>query len=88
MPMLPFATAAAASADLAETFAGLDEMGAVAGGGRGGGGGSGGAGSSEEEDEVDEIVIDDDDDDEDGSDNDIGGMPGIDVDPEFDEDSV
>ena len=81
-PMLPFPTAAAASADLAETFAGLDEM-----GGAGGVSGGGGAGSEEEEEEDDEIVIDDDDD-EDGSDNDIGGMPGIDVDPEFDEDSV
>ena len=90
-PRLPFPTAAAASADLAETFAGLDEM---AGAGAGAGVGVGGGGSEEEEEEDEEGVLDDggDDDDDDGEGSgshlEIGGIPGIDVDPEFDEEPM
>ena len=76
--LVPFPTAAATSADLAETFAGLGD-------------------DDDDDDEGvdvddDEIVLGDDDDDDDddgsGSDIEIGGLPGVDVDPEFDEDSV
>lgn len=85
---LPFPTAAAASADLAETFAGLDEMASAAG--------TGGNSSEgeEEEDDIDEIGIigiedsieEDEDEEEPGSDEDeLGGIPGLDSDPEFDE---
>ena len=68
--LAPFPTAAATSADLAETFAGLSD--------------------DDDDEDDDEIVLEDDDDDDDGSGSDIeiGGLPGVDVDPEFDENSV
>ena len=76
-PMSPFPTAAATSADLAETFEGLDEMTEAAGIGVGGD-------EEEEDNDVDVEVLDDDL----GSDNEIGGIPGIDVDPDDDENGI